>query len=918
MCFRSLPTILVVLAEVLYLCQAVMAEDAFPRLLVLFSNDRLLPANIEIDEGFRKSLQTKAPRAMLFSEFLDAVRFPSNEVRDKQMEDYLRARYTEHPPDILVAIGPQALNFFMARKESLFPGIPLVFGAVTADEKWLSSPPPGVAGLSSRLEMGLTLKAIMKLRPRFNEVIIISGASLFDRRQEAFARKELEPLEKHIKLSWWSGLSLQELEQKLPTLRHGTALLCLSYFQEPDGTFVLSSLDAVKQIAFASPVPVFGISDTYLGNGIVGGRVVLFGKTGYDLGSLVARVLKGETPEQIGVSAADDSRHVYDARKLREWNIDRKTLPENSDIRFETPSLWESHRSLFISIIAIGISQSALIMALLIFRARGKRTEQELDDRLRFERLISALSTKFISTPVDVVNQEVRGALEKVRQASQLDHCAIFKYRLSTDSFEIIHHAENADVATKESDLHRHSFAWFFEEIRQMRTVACSNLVRDLPAEAVLEREFAIKRGTQSLLVIPLQEGRDLIEGVIYETTGARTSWSEDRVSRLSLIGKMLLSSLSTSRAELELRQSEERFSKAFRASPSAIAIIRVTDAGIVDVNNSWEEQFEYRREEVIGLKPVDIGLYADDGDRLQLRQLLDGDGSLRNYELVLRSRHGKELTTSLSIETIAINHEPCFIVIMHDITERKRADELRQNIFHASRLALVGELTASVAHEINQPLGAILSNAEAAEILMENDLPPLDEIKQILADIRKDDLRASEVIRRIRALLRKREMQMSAVAVNRIIEDVFRFVSIDARRRAIRLENALTPGLRPVLADPVHLQQVLINLIINGMDAMQATPVALRNLTVCSGSDASGNVHVSVRDAGHGIPADKLSRLFESFFTTKPHGTGLGLSIARSIIEAHRGSISGRNNPDHGATFSFTLPALQHADLPP
>jgi PAS domain S-box-containing protein len=248
------------------------------------------------------------------------------------------------------------------------------------------------------------------------------------------------------------------------------------------------------------------------------------------------------------------------------------------------------------------------------------------------------------------------------------------------------------------------------------------------------------------------------------------------------------------------------------------------------------------------------------------------------------------------------------------DITDRKRAEQAMQNLAHAARLAVVGELTGSIAHEINQPLGAILSNAEAAEMLLESPTPPMGEVRNILADIRKDDLRASEVIRRVRGLLRKREPQMTPLTLNEVIEEVIHLVSADAQQRKVELSCQYATDLPAVRGDRVHLQQVLLNLIMNSLDAMGGTPEHLRRMVVHTERDGE-TAQVRVVDAGPGIAPDNLRAAFESFFTTKEHGMGLGLSIARSIVELHGGRIWASNNVDRGATLTFTLPIATAAE---
>jgi len=232
-----------------------------------------------------------------------------------------------------------------------------------------------------------------------------------------------------------------------------------------------------------------------------------------------------------------------------------------------------------------------------------------------------------------------------------------------------------------------------------------------------------------------------------------------------------------------------------------------------------------------------------------------------------------------------------------------------REELAHLTRVSTVGELTASVAHELNQPLGAILSNAEAAEMFLSAEPPALNEVRDILADIRKDDQRASEVIRRMRGLLRKHELAPLAIEINEAVEEVLRLLSIDASTRKVSITFERTADLPRVWYDPVHFQQVVLNLVLNGMEAMNGLPAEKRQVIVRTGSGDNGTVKVAVADSGHGIPVDRLPKLFQPFFTTKKEGMGMGLSIARTIVEAHHGKIWVENNSETGATFCFTVP---------
>lgn len=238
---------------------------------------------------------------------------------------------------------------------------------------------------------------------------------------------------------------------------------------------------------------------------------------------------------------------------------------------------------------------------------------------------------------------------------------------------------------------------------------------------------------------------------------------------------------------------------------------------------------------------------------------------------------------------------------------------QLRRELAHAGRVSVMGQLASSLAHELAQPLGAILRNAEAAELFLRGENPDLEEIRAILADIRNDDHRAGDVISRMRGLLKRRELDLAPLDAGRVVEDVVELVRPDAVARGVVLELGLARDLPAVLADQVHLQQVLLNLLVNAMDAVEAAPRDQRRLTVTTRPPAPGRVEIAVADTGPGIPPDVLPRLFEPFFTTKPSGMGMGLPICRTLVEAHGGTIEAENRSVGGATFRVTLPA-RHA----
>jgi signal transduction histidine kinase len=242
----------------------------------------------------------------------------------------------------------------------------------------------------------------------------------------------------------------------------------------------------------------------------------------------------------------------------------------------------------------------------------------------------------------------------------------------------------------------------------------------------------------------------------------------------------------------------------------------------------------------------------------------------------------------------------------------RQRAEiEARRHLStmaHLDRRAAMGQLTASLAHELHQPLSAILRNAEAAGMLIDSGASP-QELREIINDIRSSDKRAAQIIQRMRSLLQKHELGEEAVDLNDVVRETMEVVAPDARARGVRVQVSLDkPSSVIVAGDRIHLQQILLNLVLNGFDAMAETPEDDRRLVVSTAAH-NGHADLAVRDAGSGISEDAREKLFEPFFTTKQHGMGMGLSVVRSIVEAHNGRIEAHNNADRGATLRVSLP---------
>jgi PAS domain S-box-containing protein len=363
------------------------------------------------------------------------------------------------------------------------------------------------------------------------------------------------------------------------------------------------------------------------------------------------------------------------------------------------------------------------------------------------------------------------------------------------------------------------------------------------------------------------------------------------------------------------LRQSEERMRLA-----AAAANLGIWEWHLA-TNEIWATN---ARRAILGWPPTGKVTFEDfmsrvhPEDRSRIRQTIndavhDGKDYESEYRLVLPDGIVRWMSTRGSIQLDSAGKPSRLLGISIDITARKQAEleaqRDRAELSHLSRVALMGEMSASIAHELNQPLAGILSNAAAGQRFIDRGDVDLREIREVLGDIISDGRRASDVVRGIRSMVKKEQMARRPVDLNEVVMDVLRMASPDALLHSCHLETSLDPNLPAIEGDPVQLQQVLLNLAINAFDAMRDTPPSKRNVVIATQSKGDGTVRTSVRDYGVGISEEMQDRLFDPFFSTKTEGLGMGLAIVRSIVESHGGTIRAENANGGGTRFEFVLP---------
>jgi signal transduction histidine kinase len=600
------------------------------------------------------------------------------------------------------------------------------------------------------------------------------------------------------------------------------------------------------------------------------------------------------------------------------------------------------------------VAETGLIVWLVRHRAAGSRARQILKDRLRFETLLADLSAKLIHVEARGLDAALGAALQQTVTFLGMDRGNLDEY---------VDGVSTARVAWTEPGMHPlpsiltgGQFSWTADSLQRGDIVRFSRLA-DLPAAASGDRASYERLGTRSHLSIPLRVGGPLLGVLSFDSVRAERAWPDELVDRLWLLSEAFASALERKRMELSLadRLRFHRLSSHLSARFGNVAAVdldrEIHNAlrGIVDFvgvdratvlefadggapGRSWaidapmdaqrcpwliarvqagNEVRVSRIEELPDEATVDRRNAAAVGLISQAAVPLKAGGTVLGA-LVLGAGAEARAWPDALMEQLRLLCEVMANAFASAKAERESA-QLRQELAHIGRVSALGELTASLAHELNQPLTAILNNAEVAQQHLEADVIKVAELRDILSDIVADDKRAAGVIRRLRAMLKKGPLEHVALDINDVVGEVAHLVRKDAVLRNVPVTLDLAADLPAVRGDRAQLQQVVLNMVLNGLEAT-GPPDGRRQALVIRTSAAGGDVLVAVEDSGTGIDVAALERLFQPLYTTKVEGLGMGLAIARTIVGAHGGELRASNNAGGGATFEFSLPACARA----
>ena len=938
-----------------------VAQGRDPKVvLLLYGSAGLQAAPSSVDADIRATLQAGAAGPIQFyTELLD-LSWAAGDEDEERLATLLRTKHAGQRIDLIVTVSAPALRFLVKHRARLFPGLPVVFCGVEAAAVEANELGTDIRGVRTHREWGATLEAALALHPGTSRVAVVSGTSELDRAMRAAAAREFARYRDRVELRYLDDEPLERLAGEAAGLPRGTVILHISLLRDA-ASRRFNSAEALSILARASSAPIYGTSEGYLGHGIAGGRLSLESAQGVKAAEIGLRILRGEAPKTLPIVDAGGTGFTFDGRELRRWGISERRLPPGSVVRYYQVTLWERYRWQLAIGGGLALSGAVLAAGVLLQRTGRRRAEALLAERLSFESLLADLSAGLIHVVPGELDAAIARELRRVAEFLGADRAVLHEYLPVRPPDRIAWATEGIDPLPP--TLQRSHLPWTIAQIERADGVRFSRL-GELPAAAALDRRSYEAAGTRSCLVLPLRNGGPIVGALFLESVHAERVWPDGTVlERLGLLVEVFASVLERKRVELSLEE-QLRFevllseqSAAF-SRVSAADVDREIDQGLrrtvdflgVDrgsltelspdgrasrVTHSWANEGtapapalslaevpwverRLRAGEVVCFArvddlpepsaAVDRRAYARLGIMSHIEVPLTNRGTLGGV-LVFSTLRAERAWRDELVQRLRLLGE-----VFANVLSRRRADaevrRLREELAHVGRVSTIGELTASLAHELGQPLTAILSNAEAAQRLLEADAVDLEEVQAILQDIVADDQRACDVISRLRGLLKRGPLERAALDVNEVTREVASLVRGDAIAREVAIRLDLAPELPRVQGDRVQLQQVMLNLILNGLDAMRQTSAGDRILVLQTLPDGAMGVRVVVRDVGSGIDPDSLDHIFDAFHTTKPGGLGMGLAIARSIVEAHGGRLRAENNPGGGALFAFTLPS--------
>ena len=574
----------------------------------------------------------------------------------------------------------------------------------------------------------------------------------------------------------------------------------------------------------------------------------------------------------------------------------------------------------------INYDREKAILGIITDITARKRAEEELQYRLKFQHLITMVSSQFINLYPDQIDEEINHTLQQIGEFADADRSYVFQFSEDQKSVSCSHEwcaPQIEPTIERIQNAPVDAFPWAMKKFLSAEMVLIPR-VADLPDEAANEKQEFEKQGIQSILAVPMISGGQIMGFIGLDSVSEEKMWAEDTNSLLKIVGQVFANALENKKTRQALQESEERLRTVFETFPDPVTIIQAEDGRCLDVNSAFTRLTGWKRSEVVGKIASDLDIWHNPKEREKLTAGIAQHGRIENLEAKFRLKDGNVITALMSAVLIKLKDKPHILTITRDISELKSAqkerEQLKTQLIQAQKMEAIGTLAGGIAHDFNNILGAIIGYAEMALYDTRKDSMEHYNIDQVL----KAGHRAKDLVKQILAFSRKSEQDKSVISSTPIVKEALKLLRASLPT-TIEIKSIIEPKVDPIFADPTQIHQVIMNLCTNSAHAMEDSggilQVSLCNfeLTVQQTSqypelNPGFYVKLSIRDTGHGMDAATMGRIFDPYFTTKAQdkGTGMGLAVVHGIVKGHGGGIYVQSTPGEGTQFDILFPTME------
>jgi signal transduction histidine kinase/ABC-type uncharacterized transport system substrate-binding protein len=870
-------------------------------------------------EPLKKTVRSRVPVPVNFYvEYLESQRFGDPGYRES-LKETIRQAYRGKQIDLVVVDYFPALQFAIDYRDQIVPGIPIVFMGIAHQRLPRGAPWPGVTGVTTPEDVGGSIDLALQFHPDTQNVAVVAGDSEFEKYWLNAVEEDLRRRHDKLHVINVQSESTKQMFEQVSRLTPHTVV----FFQQvPEASSQQQFGPYDVLAAIAQRVPTYSIWPLYIDHGAIGGSYNNDERSGTMAGEQAARVLSGEKPENIPIIYNSVPQIKIDWRQLRRWNIPESAIPPGAMVVNREPGPWEKYKMYISGSVLLLILLLSLVFYLLAERKQKRRTQDKLADRLRFETFLAEVSALLANPGTPGADNAIHECLRKVGTFFRGGSASIWQRNADSSTFVRTYGwSELPEVFLREVPA-----SYFSNTIRRLADGEDVYFSNEMQIRQFVEGdEFFQRFGVKAFLATPIRGDGQFLGALSLSNHETEMTWPPDFVSRLHVIAEILGNVLARKLAEQAVMDSESLTDSILDSLQSSVAVVD-KEGVILDVNKHWLELVNERSVPQLAAGPVGsnyidewvkTGLTEETTETIHgIKTVLSGSRQLFEKEYSYESQ--SERKWFRMVVTQLLRGGTGAVISYLEITSQKLVEieqsRMREEVAHINRAQEMGQLAASLTHELAQPLAAVLSNAQAAARLTTRTELDVLEIQEILDDIIKDDKRACAVLDNVRGILKRHTVKPHTVNLNGIVEDIALIVRTDALLNGVQFRSMLSPDALFVQGDEVPLQQVLLNLVNNAIAAMRQMPRERKTLTVRT-QIQNGFGLLLVEDEGPGIPDALKEKLFLPFFTTKSEGLGMGLSICASILESFGGSIRFAERPGGGTVFTAQLHLAQSPD---